>query len=157
MNLEKCGLKIVGSRHFFLSNFLWNKWHTIVITGVSMKKPKDINCVLVEWNSFLKSPRQMKVCIVMIYIQEHIPDNEEIIKYSMFQWRLLVIQKLMISWMILFYVYKSLSLYNRFLETFHTNNQTILNFSKYMVQRSSCKYQLSRHCQSNVWVSWCKY
>ena len=49
-----------------------------------MKPPKDINYVSVEFNSFLKPPRQMKGCLVMIYIQEHISECEEIKKYSMF-------------------------------------------------------------------------
>ena len=45
---------------------------TIVLTGIRMKPPKDIKYILVQFNSFIKSPRQMKGCLVMIYIQEHI-------------------------------------------------------------------------------------
>ena len=61
-----------------------------------MKPPKDLIYVSVECNSFIKSPRQIKGCLLMIYIQEHLSDSEEIIKDSMFQWILCVIQTLMI-------------------------------------------------------------
>ena len=53
-----------------------------------MKPPKDINYVLVEFNSFLKSQRQMKSCLFIIYLKAILSDNEEIIKYAMFQYRL---------------------------------------------------------------------
>ena len=39
----------------------------------------------------------MEENLIIIYIQEHISDSEEIIKYSMFQWILFVIHKLMSS------------------------------------------------------------
>ena len=129
MDLNNCGSKVVGSRHFFLSKSLWNNWYTIVLIGERMKPPKDISYVLVEYNSFLKQQRQMKGCILMIYIQEYILDSEGIIKDSMFQWRLFVIQKLMISYMIGFHVYNLLPLYNGCLETAHINNKTIIHFS----------------------------
>ena len=70
----------------------------------------------------------MKGCLFIIYKQEHLYRSEEIIKYSMFQWILFVIHRLMISCMIGFYVYKSLSLYNGWLEKFQINNQMILYF-----------------------------
>ena len=98
------------------------------MTGVSMKPPKDVIYVSVECNSFIKSPRQIKGCLLMIYIQEHLSDSEEIIKDSMFQWVLVVMKTSMSSCMIGFYVYKSLALYNGFLETVHINNQRILHF-----------------------------
>ena len=41
----------------------------------------------------------MKGFIVIIYIQEHISDSEEIIKYSMFRWRFFEIHKVMRSFM----------------------------------------------------------
>ena len=50
------------------------------MTGVRMKPPKDIKYVLVECNSFLKLPRQMKGFLIMIYIQVIISDSEEINK-----------------------------------------------------------------------------
>ena len=93
-----------------------------------MKPPKDINYILAGYDIFLKSLKQMKGFLIRIYIQVHISDIEEIIKYSMLQWRLFVIKKLMILFMIGFYVYKSLSLYNSCLKTFHINNQTRLHF-----------------------------
>ena len=100
MDLKNFGLKLVGSSQFLLSKSLWNNWHTIVLTGMSMKPTNKINYILVECNSFLKSPSQMKLCLVIIYIQEQLSDSEEIIKDSMFQWRLFVIQKFMRSCMI---------------------------------------------------------
>ena len=42
-----------------------------------MKTTKDIKYVLVKCNSFLKSPRQIKVFPVMIYIQVHFTEFEE--------------------------------------------------------------------------------
>ena len=84
--------------------------------------------VLVQCNYFLKPLRQMNDIITMIYIPEHLYDCGEIIKHSVLLWRLFVIQKLTISCMIGFYVYKSLSFYNGCLETVHINNQRILNF-----------------------------
>ena len=39
----------------------------------------------------------MKGCLFIIYKQEHLYRSEEIIKYSMFQWILFVIHKLMSS------------------------------------------------------------
>ena len=62
-----------------------------------MKPPKDISYVLVEFNSFLKLTRKMKRFLIMVYIQEHHSDSEDIIKYSEFQLRLFVIHKLMRS------------------------------------------------------------
>ena len=70
----------------------------------------------------------MKGCIIMVYIQEHHSDNEDIIKYSNSQWRLFLIHKVRISCIIGFYIYKYLSLYNGCLETVHINNQAILHF-----------------------------
>ena len=64
----------------------------------------------------------------MIYMQGNHFEGGKIIKDLMFQWRLFVIHKLMISCMIGFYVNKSLLLYNGCLETVHINNQTILQF-----------------------------
>ena len=42
----------------------------------------------------------MKVSLIMIYVQENLSGGEEIIKDSIFQWRLLVIHKLLSSCMI---------------------------------------------------------
>ena len=69
-------IKVVGSSNFPLSKSLCNDWHAIVLTGTRMKPPKDTKYVLVECNSFLKSPIQMKSCLVIIYIQEHISESE---------------------------------------------------------------------------------
>ena len=41
--IKTCGSKLVGTRCFFLSRSLLNSWHTIVLTGVSMKPPNYIN------------------------------------------------------------------------------------------------------------------
>ena len=59
-----------------LSKYIWNNWHTIVLTGVRMKPPKEINYALAEYNSFIKSPKLMKGCLVIIYIQEHLSKSE---------------------------------------------------------------------------------
>ena len=91
MNYE---FRVVGSRRFFLSKFLRNYWYTIVLKGVRIKLLKEIKYVLVECTSLLKLPIKMKGCLVMIYTQVHISESEEINKYSMFKWRLLVIKKL---------------------------------------------------------------
>ena len=80
------------------------------MTGASMKPPKDINVLLVECNYSLKYPRQMKGCIIMVYIQELHYDSEDKIKDSKFQWSLFVIHKLISSYMIGLYFYKQLSL-----------------------------------------------
>ena len=73
----------------------------------------------------------MKGCLIMVYIQEHHSDIKYIIKDSKFQWIMFVIHTLMRLWMIEFYVYSSLSVYNGWLETVHINNQTIIHFSIY--------------------------
>ena len=70
----------------------------------------------------------MKGLLIIVYIPDQFYESEEIIKYSMLQWILFLMHLLMRSCMIMIYVYKSLSLYNGFLETFYTNNQTILHF-----------------------------
>ena len=75
MDIKNCGSKVVGSRCFFLSMSLCNNWHTIVLTGARMKPPKEIKCVLVKCNYFLKTPRKMKGCPIMNYIQEHLSDS----------------------------------------------------------------------------------
>ena len=41
--LKNCGSKVVGSRHFYLSEYLWNNWYTMVLTGERIKPPKYIN------------------------------------------------------------------------------------------------------------------
>ena len=64
----------------------------------------------------------------MIHIQEHLSDSEVIIKDSIFLRILFVIHTLMSSFVIGFYDYKCLLLYNRCCETFHINNQTIPHF-----------------------------
>ena len=110
MDFQNFGSKVVGSRQFLPSKSLWNSLHAIFLTGVMNKPRKDIKFVLVERNFFLTSTSQMKVFILMVYIQEHHSDSEDIIKDSKFQWILFVIHKLMISRMIGFYVYKELSL-----------------------------------------------
>ena len=51
-----------------------------------MKPPKDFNYLLFECNSFKKPPRQLKGCILMLYIQHIFSDSEHIMKTSMFQW-----------------------------------------------------------------------
>ena len=71
-DLKNCESKVVGSRRFSFSKSLKNYWHTIVLTGVRPKPPKDIKYALFECNSF------MKCCPVMIYIQVQISDSEEI-------------------------------------------------------------------------------
>ena len=76
-----------------------------------MKPPYEINYVLVEGNYFLKSPTNRKICQIMICILEKIYDSEEIIKCSMFRWIFFVVQKLLISCMIAFYVYTQLSFF----------------------------------------------
>ena len=121
-----------------------------------MKPPKDINYVLFECNYSLKSPRQMKFFLIMVYIKEYHSDSKYIIRDSNFQWRLFVIQKLTRTWMIRFYVYKSLSLYNVCIETPHTNNQTIIYSSIYgqnkllkisVIQELSIKFV-------DIWMQW---
>ena len=72
MDLNNSESKVVVSRHFFLSESLYNYWHNIVLKGVIMKPPNDIKYLSVEFNLFIKSPIHMKGCIVMIYIQVHI-------------------------------------------------------------------------------------
>ena len=100
MDLNNCGSKLFVYMRFFLSGSLWNYCHTMVFTGVRMKPSKSIKYVLVECNLFLKYPRQMKGCIVIIYIQEHITGSDKIIKYQIFLWILLMIHKLMSSYII---------------------------------------------------------
>ena len=78
MDLKNCGSKLVRSRHFSLSESLWNNRHAIFLIGMSIKLPKDIKYVLFEYNSFIKSPRKMKGCLVIIYIQEQISESKEI-------------------------------------------------------------------------------
>ena len=77
MDLERCVSKVFGSRRYFLSECLWNDWYTIVLIGAGMKQPNHMNYILVECNSFIRSPRQMKYCQVLIYIQIHISEFEE--------------------------------------------------------------------------------
>ena len=50
MDFKKCGSKVVGFRHFYISKYLCNNRHTIFLTGGRMKPPKEINYVLVECN-----------------------------------------------------------------------------------------------------------
>ena len=71
MNLNKRGSKVVGSRRFTLFKYICTDCHTKFLTGLNMKPPKDINCVLIECNYFLTSPGQMKDCFVMIHIKVH--------------------------------------------------------------------------------------
>ena len=78
MDLKNCGSKLFGSRHFPPSKHIWNECNTIVLTGVRIKPPKNIRYVSIVYNSFLKSPIQMKFCLVIIFIQVHISDFEEI-------------------------------------------------------------------------------
>ena len=63
MDMKNCGTKVVGSTRFFLSKYLLNNWNTIVLKGVRIKPPKEINYVLFECNYFPKTPRKMKGCI----------------------------------------------------------------------------------------------
>ena len=65
---KNCKPKVIGSRLLFLSKSLFNSWDDIVLTGVIMNPANDIDFVLLENNSFLKSQRQMKGCIIMVYI-----------------------------------------------------------------------------------------
>ena len=76
MDVKNWGSKVFGSRLFSSSNNLWNNCNTIVMTGMSMKPPNDINYVLVECNYFLKPPRQIIGILIMIYIQEHLSDSK---------------------------------------------------------------------------------
>ena len=69
----------------------------------------------------------MKGCLIMVYIQEHHSDSDDIIKYSKFHLKFFM-RKLTISCMMGFCVYKSLALYSKCLETFHINNLTIIRF-----------------------------
>ena len=69
MDLNRCGSKLVESRHLLLTKSLFNNWHTMVMTGVIMKPPKVINYILVECNFNLKPPIQMKGWLIIIYIQ----------------------------------------------------------------------------------------
>ena len=71
-----------------------------------MKPLKYIKYVLFDYNLFLKLPIQMKGYLVMRYNQLISSDSEEIKKYLMFKWTLFVIQKLVSSCMIGFYVHK---------------------------------------------------
>ena len=80
MDLNNYVSKVVGSSRFPLSKSLRSYKHNIVLRGAIMKPPKDIKYVLVGCNSFLKSPKEMKVCLVIIYIQLHISDSEGIKK-----------------------------------------------------------------------------
>ena len=87
--------KVVWSRRFPLSKSICKDWHTIVMKEARMKTPNDIMYVLIEYNLFLKSTRQIKYFPVMIYMQEYISDSGEIQKKSLFKWLLFVIHKLM--------------------------------------------------------------
>ena len=121
-----------------------------------MKSPKKKNYVLVKCNSFIKLPRQMIGFLITIYIQKHHSDSEEIIKYSKFQWRLLVIHKLMKSWMIGF----MFTSHNNYItDALKQSISTIKQYFifKFIVKISHWKYQLSKHCQSNWWISGCRY
>ena len=40
IDLNKYGSKLVGYRRFYLSNYIWNFCHTIVLTGIRMKPSK---------------------------------------------------------------------------------------------------------------------
>ena len=96
----------------------------------------------------------MRGYIIMVYIQEYHSDSEKIINDSKFQCWLFVIYKLMSSCIIWFYVYKSLYLYHRWLETIHINNQKILHFSIYG-QKHSLKMlviQVQSIKLMNIWV-----
>ena len=70
-----------------------------------MKPFKYIKYDLVEFNSFIKPPRYMKWYLVMIYIQVHISNSEEIKKHSVFKWIFLVIHKPMSACIIWFYAH----------------------------------------------------
>ena len=109
MDFQNFGSKVVGSRQFLPSKSLWNSLHAIFLTGVMNKPRKDIKFVLVERNFFLTSTSQMKVFLLMVYIQEHHSDSEDIIKDSNFQIEIFVIHKFMSACMMVLYVYKSLS------------------------------------------------
>ena len=50
MDFKTCGLKIVRSRLFFISNYLLNNSHDVVLAGVSIKQTNYINYVLVEFS-----------------------------------------------------------------------------------------------------------
>ena len=100
-----------------------------------MKPTKCIKYVQFEFNFFLKSPRQIKGGIIVIHMQGCLSDSEGIIKYLMFKWRLFVIHKIISSCVMGFYDYKSLSLYNGFIETFHINNQKYSALSIYGQRR----------------------
>ena len=69
MYLKNSESELVGSRNFSLSKSLWGNCYTIVLTGVMVKPHNEINYVLVECYSFIKSLIQMKGCLFMIYIQ----------------------------------------------------------------------------------------
>ena len=106
VDLKICGSKLVVSRIFTLYKSICDNGHAMVLTGMKLKPPKNINYVLVECNSFLKLLIPMKVSLLMIYTQEHISECEGIKIDSIIQWRFFVIHKLMSSWIIGFHVYK---------------------------------------------------
>ena len=91
-DLNNCGSNVVRYSCFYLFNSLCNDSLIIVFTGMMIKPTKDINYFFVEFNSFLKSQRQMKICPVNIYIKVKCFECEEIFK-TIFQLRLFLIHK----------------------------------------------------------------
>ena len=70
MGLNKYLDNVGVSRSFFLSRIISNEWRIIFLIGVRTNPLKDVKYILVEYNSFLKSPINMKVFLVMIYIHK---------------------------------------------------------------------------------------
>ena len=69
-DLNNYGSKLFASRGFLLSKSLCNNWYAIVLTGVRMKPPKDINYISFECNYFPKSPPSLSGINVLEYESE---------------------------------------------------------------------------------------
>ena len=69
----------------------------------------------------------MKFDLIMIDIQENLSDSEEIIKDSIFQWILFVMNKLMISLMIVF------MFTSNYQYTMDALKQSILKIKQYLI------------------------
>ena len=89
MDLYNSESKLAGYRRFFVSKSLYNYCHTMVMTGMRITPPMDIKYVLFEFEASIKSLRQIKGYLIMIYIQVHTFEGEETKKDTMFKYRFL--------------------------------------------------------------------
>ena len=85
MDLYNSESKLAGYRRFLVSKSLYNYCHNIVLTEMIITPPMDIKYVLFEFESSIKSLRQIKGYLIMIYIQVHTFEGEENKKDPMFK------------------------------------------------------------------------